>query len=107
MKNVTLINATLGLTLIGFVAVSANANEVTPELSAIEKSSSIESDFSLKQFSYNELLSVFDIDNNGSLSQEELSTSDNEALKSAFKALDLNKDESISADEFGAMEMTK
>lgn len=107
MKSVMLINAILALTLLGITAFISKANEVSSNLSVIENSTAVESGFSLKQFSYTELLSVFDIDSDGSLSKEELSTSDNQEVKLAFKQLDLNKDESISADEFNAVDTDK
>ncbi|MDO7085002.1 hypothetical protein WNY51_16650 [Pseudocolwellia sp. AS88] len=107
MKNVSLTKMTLGTLLAAVTSFAVNANEVTPTITAVEDTGEVTSSFSLKQFDFSQLLTVFDIDRNGFLSEAELSTSDNIALKSAFKSLDSNKDASISAEEFSAFDAAK
>lgn len=107
MNNVKLSKSTLGFVLAAVATFTVNANEVTPNITAIEDAAQVEGSFSLHQFDFSKLLSVFDIDKNGALSKAELSTSDNEALKSAFQSIDSNDDASISADEFNAFDSAK
>ena len=107
MTNVSLTKITLGTLLAAVTSFAVNANEVTATITAVEDTGEVTSSFSLKQFDFSQLLTVFDIDRNGFLSEAELSTSDNIALKSAFKSLDSNKDASISAEEFSAFDAAK
>ncbi len=107
MTNVSLTKITLGTLLAAVTSFAVNSNEVTATITAVEDTGEVTSSFSLKQFDFSQLLTVFDIDRNGFLSEAELSTSDNIALKSTFKSLDSNKDASISAEEFSAFDAAK
>jgi Ca2+-binding EF-hand superfamily protein len=107
MNNVKLGKKSLGFVLAAAATFTVNANNVTPNVTTIENTAEVGGSFSLNQIDFSKLLSVFDIDNNGALSKAELSTSDNETLKSAFKSIDINEDASISADEFRAFGSVK
>ncbi|WP_426358444.1 hypothetical protein ACPUVO_18780 [Pseudocolwellia sp. HL-MZ19] len=107
MKNVSLAKITLSLILVAVTGSTVYANEVTPTITAVEDTGEVTSSFSLKQFDFTQLLTVFDIDKNGFLSEAELATSDNVALRTVFKSLDSNKDASISAEEFSAFDEKK
>lgn len=102
MNNIKLGNKALSLVLVVAASFSVNANNVTPNITAVEDTAEEGSSFTTNQLDFSKLLSVFDIDKNGALSKAELSTSDNETLKSVFKSIDVNEDASISADEFRA-----
>jgi len=107
MNNVKLGKRMLGFVFAAVATFTVSANEVTPNITAIEDAAEVGNPFSLHKFDFSKLLSVFDLDKNGALSKAELSTSDSEALKSAFKSIDSNDDESISADEFRAFNSAK
>lgn len=107
MKKGSLAKLTLGALLAAVTSATINANEVTSTITTVEDTGKVTSSFSLKQFDFSQLLTVFDIDKNGFLSEAELSTSDNVALRNVFKSLDSNKDASISAKEFSAFDESK
>lgn len=98
----TTINSAKIMLSVAFATVatfSVNANEIP----AVEKAdAAIESSASLQAETFSQLLSAFDADKDGALSAVELSTSNNDALKIAFKSLDANEDANISEDEFSA-----
>jgi len=111
MNNISLVKITLGVafaTVATITSFIADANEVTPILANVkdvvvitEKQDIAEvetSSFQEKAFS--KILLEFDTDKNGVLSEAELSTSNNESLKMAFKNLDLNENGNLSLDEF-------
>lgn len=99
MTNTNLAKMILSVALATVTTFSASANEVLP----VEKAETVmENSASLHADTFSQLLSAFDADKNGSLSEVELSTSDNDALKIAFKNLDANGDANISKDEFSA-----
>lgn len=100
MNNLSLVKITLGVAFATVATFIVNANEILPNVSEVKNSVAIESTASLPAKTFSQLLSQFDADNNGALSESELSTSDNEALKIAFKSLDANEDANISEDEF-------
>jgi len=115
MKNSNLVKMTLGLAIAAIATFVVNANEVTPkvndaipalaEVSIVDVQATpvvdmVKSKTSLQQQDFSKLLSEFDKDSNGSLSEEELSTSDNDALKMAFKNIDSNEDGQVSANEY-------
>lgn len=103
MKNINLSKITLGVAFAAFTTFIVSANEILPKESEV----ATESETSLTSQTFSQLLSQFDTDSNGSLSESELSTSGNEALKIAFKSLDENEDENISEDEFSTYVNTK
>ena len=107
MKNVSLIKMTLVAACTFITSVAANANDVTPTITAVEDTGEASSSFSLREFDFTQLLSVFDMDKNGLLSEAELATSDSVALKAAFNSIDSNKDSSISAEEFSTFDTDK
>ena len=106
MNNISLVKVTVGIIIATAATFFVNANEVLPalgdkkhevnkELPTGNVSTAVDKNFSM-------LLSQYDTDMNGSLSEDELLSSDNEALKIAFDKLDANEDLSISEDEFTA-----
>lgn len=115
MKNSNLVKMTLGLAIATIATFVVNGNEITPkindaipalaEVSIADVKTTpvveiVESEASLQQQAFSKLLSEFDNDSNDSLSEEELSTSDNDVLKMAFKNIDSNEDGQISANEY-------
>lgn len=111
MNNMSLVKITLGVAFATVATVATfivDANEVVFIVDdtkgaalTTEKQDVIEvetSSFQEKAFS--KILLEFDTDKNGVLSEAELSKSNNDALKMAFKNLDLNEDGNISLDEF-------
>jgi Ca2+-binding EF-hand superfamily protein len=109
MNNSNVVKMTLGLAFATIVTFVVNANDITPnanastlaEVSKVKMQEEIvESTSSLQQKDFSKLLSEFDKDSNGSLSEEELSTGDNDALKIAFKNIDSNEDGQISSSEY-------
>ncbi|MDO7085001.1 EF-hand domain-containing protein [Pseudocolwellia sp. AS88] len=114
MNNSNLVKMTLGVAFATIATFVVNANDITPkvneaitttetQIDAVKElpvTEQVESAISLQQKDFSQLLSEFDADQNGALSEAELSTSDNEALKMAFKNLDVNEDSLISASEF-------
>lgn len=95
MNNLSLVKITLGVAFATVATFIVNANEILPNVSEVKRSVAIESTASLPAKTFSQLLSQFDADNNGALSESELSTSGNEALKIAFKSLDANEDANI------------
>ena len=114
MNNSNLVKMTLGVAFATIATFVVNANDITPKVSEaistvetsmtevkeLHEDDQTESVISLQKKDFSQLLSDFDADQNGALSEEELATSDNEALKMAFKNLDVNEDLHISANEF-------
>ncbi|WP_426369771.1 hypothetical protein [Pseudocolwellia sp. HL-MZ7] len=114
MNNSNLVKMTLGVALATVATFVVNANDITSKVSEaittteasitevkeLQVIEPVESVISLQEKDFSQLLSDFDADQNGALSEKELETSDNEALKMAFKNLDVNEDLHISANEF-------
>ena len=110
MNNISLVKITLAVALATIATVIVNANEISPMETDLQDTIVL-ADFqdivevegsTVQQKSFAKLLTQFDTNKNGVLSEEELSTSDNEALKTVFKNLDLNEDANLSLDEFNA-----
>lgn len=106
MNNISLVKVTVGIVVAAAATFFVNANEVLPALGDMKNevnkelptgniSTAVDKSFSM-------LLSQYDTDMDGSLSEDELLSSDNEALKIAFDKLDANEDLTISEDEFTA-----
>lgn len=102
MNNMSLVKITLGVAFATVATFLVNANEILPEVTEVKSAVVMETTASSPEKTFSQLLSQFDADNTGTLSESELSASGNEALKSAFKSLDANEDGSISEDEFSA-----
>ncbi|XPF93870.1 hypothetical protein ACM9HF_17920 [Colwellia sp. RE-S-Sl-9] len=98
MTAINLAKIILSVAFATVATFSVNANEILPE----QAEATIESSASLQAETFSQLLSAFDADKDGALSEVELSTSNNDALKIAFKNLDANEDATISEDEFSA-----
>lgn len=98
MTTINLAKIILSVAFATVATFSVNANEILSE----KAEATIESSASLQAETFSQLLSAFDADKDGALSEVELSTSNNDALKIAFKSLDANKDANISEDEFSA-----
>lgn len=104
MKNVSLVNITVGVALIAIATFIVNANEIAPTVTEAQEAVTVEGPSALPTLDFSVLLSEFDVDKNGLLSETELSESGNEMLKSAFKVLDVDEDENLSAGEFEKFE---
>lgn len=111
MNNSNIVKMTLGLAFAAIATFVVNANDITPnvnnaapalaEVSKAEMQNKfVESTASIQKQDFSKLLSEFDKDSNGSLSEEELSNGDNDALKIAFKNIDSNEDGQISSSEY-------
>lgn len=110
MNNISLVKITLAVALATIATFIVNANEISPMETDLQDTT-VMADIhdivevegsTVQQKSFAKLLTQFDTDKNGALSEMELSTSDNEALKMVFKNLDLNEDNNLSLDEFNA-----
>jgi Ca2+-binding EF-hand superfamily protein len=110
MNNISLVKITLAVALATIATFIVNANEIysfetdlqeTTVFADVQEVVGVEGS-TVQQKTFAKLLTKFDIDKNGVLSEAELSTSDNEALKTVFKNLDLNEDSNLSLDEFNA-----
>jgi len=100
MNNLSLVKITLGVAIATVTTFIVNANEILPKITEVESAITTESTSLSPSQTFSQLLSQFDVDNNGTLSESELSTSGNEALQIAFKSLDVNEDTNLSEDEF-------
>ncbi len=103
MNNMSLVKVSVGIVVAAAATFIVNANEVLPKLGEVKnevQEALPADDMPVKTFA--QLLSQYDADKDGALSETELLSSDNEALKIAFKKLDANKDSSISKYEFTA-----
>lgn len=114
MNNISSVKVTLGVVFATAATFIVNAYEIMPAETALTEKAvelknevAVESSSFLENSGFAKLLSEFDQDENGTLSQAELSSSDNEALKIAFKHLDSNEDENISEDEFSTYTQKK
>ncbi|WP_426358442.1 hypothetical protein ACPUVO_18770 [Pseudocolwellia sp. HL-MZ19] len=110
MNNISLVKITLAVALATIATFIVNANVISPMETDLQDTivfadvqDIVEVEGStVQQKSFAKLLTKFDTNKNGALSEVELSTSDNEALKMVFKNLDLNEDADLSLDEFNA-----
>lgn len=110
MNSMSLVKVTVGIVLATAATFFVNANEVIPDLGEVNSDVEMEVKKELpsgkvlisEDETFAELLAQYDTDNDGSLNETELLTSDNEALKIAFKKLDANEDLAISLQEFTA-----
>lgn len=100
MNTANLIKMTFGVVIATAATFIVNSHEM-PVLDEVKQS------VSSQQQDFSQLLSKFDTDKNGALSEAELSTSDSAALKIAFKNLDSNQDANITADEFNTYSSIK
>lgn len=108
MNNLSLVKISLGVAFATVATFIADANEVSTSISdakavviTTEKNTATEVEASsFQQKAFSKLLVKFDTDKNDVLSEEELATSDNTALKVAFKNLDVNEDGNLSRNEF-------
>lgn len=94
MTNTNLTKMILGAAFATVATFSVNANEILPVETNEEV---IENAPALAVDSFSQLLSAFDADESGTLSQSELSSS---ALQLDFSSIDTDGDTSISEDEF-------
>ena len=108
MNNTSLIKITLAVALATIATFIAHADVISP-ISTDLKEVNNKADFeevvevegsTMQQKTFAKLLNKFDTDNNGVLSEAELSVSDDETLKTVFKNLDLNEDKNLSLYEF-------
>jgi Ca2+-binding EF-hand superfamily protein len=106
MNNMSLVKVTVGIVVAAAATFIVNANEVLPALGEIKNEVKKELPTgkvsAIEDKTFTQLLSQYDADKDGSLSETELLSSDNEALKIAFKKLDANNDLAISKYEFTA-----
>ncbi len=110
MNNISLVKVTVGIVLATAATFIVNANEVLPILGEVKSEVEMEVKKELptgkvsviEDKTFEQLLSQYDTDKDGSLNETELLSSDNEALKIAFKKLDANADSAISQYEFTA-----
>lgn len=103
MNNISLVKVSVGIVIAAAATFFTNANEILPAIGEIK--SEVEEVLPVDNVpakTFIQLLSQYDADKDGSLSETELLSSDNEALKIAFKKLDTNQDSSISQYEFTA-----
>jgi len=103
MSNLSLVRVSIGIVVVAAATFLVNANEVMPKASELK--SEVKEALPTKSMpvkTYEQLLSQYDADKDGALSESELISSDNDALKIAFKKLDANNDSSISSYEFTA-----
>jgi len=101
MNNISLAKITLGVAFAAIATFVVNANEVGPKVDVDEVKSEIsqEADTSKQSQTFLQLLSAYDSDENGVLSEAELAES---ALQSHFSGIDANADNSINEEEFTA-----
>jgi len=100
MNNISLAKITLGVAFATIATFVVNANEIGPKVDIDEKSEvSQEVAVSKQSQTFLQLLSAYDADENGMLSEVELAGS---ALQSHFSGIDINADDSIDEDEFTA-----
>lgn len=107
MNNLSLVKISLGVAFATVATFIAEANEIKTSINDAEaivvtenqQATDVEAS-SFQQKAFSKLLVKFDADKNDVLSEKELSVSDNEALKVAFKNLDVNEDGNLSRDEF-------
>ncbi|WP_077339452.1 hypothetical protein [Pseudocolwellia agarivorans] len=104
MNNVSLVKVTLGVAFAAVATFIVNANEINPTVADIKNEIAAETTASMQSPSFSDLLSTFDADENGSLSESELSSS---ALQSDFSSIDTDGDTNISEDEFNAYVASK
>ncbi|WP_076418532.1 hypothetical protein [Colwellia sp. UCD-KL20] len=104
MNNVSLVKVTLGVAFAAVATFIVNANEITPTVADIKNEIAAETTASMPSPSFSDLLSTFDADENGSLSESELSSS---SLQSDFSSIDTDGDTNISEDEFNAYVASK
>ncbi|XPF93867.1 hypothetical protein ACM9HF_17905 [Colwellia sp. RE-S-Sl-9] len=101
MNNVSLVKVTLGVAFAAVATFIVNANDTVAD---IKNEIAAETTASMQSPSFSDLLSTFDADENGSLSESELSSS---ALQSDFSSIDTDGDTNISEDEFNAYVASK
>lgn len=104
MNNVSLVKVTLGVAFAAVATFIVNANEISPVAIDVKNEVAAEAAVSMQSPSFTELLSTFDTDENGALSESELSSS---ALQSDFSSIDTDGDTNINEDEFNAYVASK
>ncbi|WP_076418529.1 hypothetical protein [Colwellia sp. UCD-KL20] len=100
MTNTNVTKMILGVAFATVATFSVNANEILP----VETTEEVIESSSAAVDSFSQLLSAFDADSSGALSESELSSS---ALKLDFSSIDTDGDTNISEDEFNTYVASK